>query len=237
MSSRLQYGWIPDENSRLFMSRGRFEVQRYNRLSDGELESMEVSPGWFLTSKQGLGTFFELKFQKEGVEELFSLSDEVEILAGEYNFIGFRGFIFTPQSKSISSRFGFETGQFYDGSIISLEASPTLNLNSTIQISGSYEYNIVNFPERNQYLRSHIARANLLFMFSNKFSASTFIQFNNANETFIGNFRLRYNPREGNDFYLVYNEYRGFLIPESNLENPPYYNRAVLLKYTHTLRL
>ena len=87
-------------------------------------------------------------------------------------------------------------------------------------------------------MQSHIIRASILYMYSTKLSASAFVQLNNANEVFVGNFRLRYNPREGNDFYLVINEYRGFMVNDDAVpEAPPYYNRAILLKYTHTFRL
>lgn len=237
MGSRLQYGWFPDENSKFFNYRVMFQVNRYNRVSDGELESMEISPGWLFITKQGFGSFLEFRYRKEGVMEDFDLSDEVLITAGEYAFMDFQGRIFTPQSKPVSSMIRIEVGEFYDGNIISVEASPILNLSASIQLSGSYEFNAINFPDRDQSLRSHIARANILYMFSTKLSVSTFIQFNNANDVFIGNFRLRYNPREGNDFYLVFNEYRGFLEPDTDPEKPPYYNRAVLLKYTHTFRL
>jgi hypothetical protein len=74
-------------------------------------------------------------------------------------------------------------------------------------------------------------------MYSTKLSASAFIQLNNLNDAFMGNFRLRYNPREGNDFYLVFNDYQGFMASENYPEPPSYYNRAILLKYTHTFRL
>ena len=53
----------------------------------------------------------------------------------------------------------------------------------------------------------------------------------------ITNFRLRYNPREGNDFFLVLNDYRGLdkgnVIPEP----PGYFNRTVIVKYVHTFTL
>jgi hypothetical protein len=128
-------------------------------------------------------------------------------------------------------------GQFYDGNIFSVQASPILNLSASVQLTGVYQFSAVSFPDREQRLNSHIARLNILYMYSNKLSASTFVQINNGDNIFIGNFRIRYNPKEGNDFYLVYNEYRGFLEPSAVPENPPYYNRAILLKYTHTFRL
>ena len=113
-----------------------------------------------------------------------------------------------------------------------------LNLSASLQLSGDYMYNNVHFPDRDQSMQSHIFRANVLYMYSTKLSASAFIQFNTANEVFIGNFRIRYNPREGNDLYLVYNDSRGFMVGDDIVPQPPsYYNRAVMLKYTHTFRL
>ena len=237
LGSRFQYGWMPDETSKLFSYRAMFQVQRYNRVSDGELESMEISPGTFFMTKKGFGSFVEFRYMKEGVQEDFDLSDEVLVPAGEYNFMGLQVRVFTPQSKPVVVMFRAEAGGFYDGNIISLEASPILNLSSSLQLSGAYEFNAISFPDRNQSLQSHIARVNVLYMYSTKLSVSTFVQLNNANHAFIGNFRIRYNPREGNDFYLVFNEYRGFMEIQSFPEKPPYYNRALLLKYTHTFRL
>jgi len=237
VGSRFQYGWLPDETSKFFSYRALFQVQRFNRVSDGELESMEISPGTFFMTKQGFGSFLEFKYKKEGVEEDFDLSDEVVVPAGKYDFLAFEGRIFTPQSKLVGAMIRIEAGGFYDGNIISVEASPILNLSASLQLSGAYEFNAISFPERDQTLQSHIARVNILYMYNTKLSASTFVQLNNANDAFIGNFRLRYNPREGNDFYLVFNEYRGFLEPNSDPEKPSYYNRALLLKYTHTFRL
>jgi hypothetical protein len=235
--SRLQYGWIPGEESKFFSTRAMFSARRYARVSDGQLESMEISPGVFFMTNNGFGSFVEIKYMKEGVEEDFDLSDEVMVPAGVYEFVALESRIFTPSSKPIAAMIRLEAGGFYDGNIISVEASPILNLSASLQLSGAYEFNIINFPDRDQSLQSHIARVSVLYMYSTKLSASAFVQLNNANEVFIGNFRLRYNPREGNDFYLVFNEYRGFMETETFPEKPPYYNRAVMLKYTHTFRL
>ncbi len=235
---RVQYGWIHDETSRFFSNRAIFQVRRNNRISDGSLESMEIAPGWFVNTKTGLGAFVELKYMKEGVDEEFELSDDVVVPVGEYGFTAFEARIFTPSSKLIGARINLEAGGFFDGNRISVGASPILNLSASIQLSGDYEYNYISFPERDQSMQAHVARASILYMFSTKLSASTFVQFNNSNEVFLGNFRLRYNPREGNDFYLVYNEYRGFMVQDDTVPLPPsYYNRAIMLKYTHTFRL
>ncbi len=75
-------------------------------------------------------------------------------------------------------------------------------------------------------------------MLNTKISATVLLQYVNTEDELIANFRLRYNPREGNDFYLVYNEYRGIQYDMYEIPEPPaYYNRTIMLKYTHTFRL
>jgi len=235
--SRLQYGWMPGEASKLFSYRAMISARRYARVSDGQLESMEIAPGTFIMTKAGWGTFVELKYMKEGVEEDFELSDDAMVPAGEYDFVALEARIFTPSSKKLGARMDFETGGFFDGNIISVGVSPVFNLSASLQLSGTYEFNDIHFPDRDQSMQSHIARGSVLYMFSTKLSANAFIQFNTANDAFVGNFRLRYNPREGNDFYLVFNDYQGFMASDNYPIPPSYYNRALLLKYTHTFRL
>ena len=159
------------------------------------------------------------------------------VLAGEYKFIGVQGRFWTPQSKPVSAMLRLEAGEFYDGERISVDAGPIFNLSSSFQLTGTYQFNAINFPERDQKLRNHITRINVLYMYSTKLSASIFVQYNNDNDAFIGNFRLRYNPREGNDFYLVLNDYRGISNTVTIPERPSYYSQTILLKYTHTFRL
>jgi len=244
MGARLQYGWIHGENSKFFSNRAMFSARRYSRVTDGSLESMEISPGWFFNMKKGLGAFIEIKYMKEGVDEEFNVSgsDEVVVPEGEYEFTAFEAMIFTPSSKPVSARINVEAGGYFDGNIVSVGAEPILNLSASLQLSGAYQFSYIELPDRDslpsQIARVNLLRVNLLYMYSTKLSASAFVQFNTANEVFVGNFRLRYNPSEGNDFYLVYNEYRGFMVADDTVPEPPsYYNRAIMLKYTHTFRL
>lgn len=50
----------------------------------------------------------------------------------------------------------------------------------------------------------------------------------------LGNFRMRFNPREGNDFYLVYNEARNTDRFKRNPVAPGLDSRTLLLKYSYT---
>lgn len=65
-----------------------------------------------------------------------------------------------------------------------------------------------------------------------KFSASAFIQYNSADHAMIANVRLRFNPREGNDLYLVLNEDFNTQRKREIL-HLPFYNNQII--YTNTI--
>ena len=63
------------------------------------------------------------------------------------------------------------------------------------------------------------------------------IDLNSAADVVITNLRLRYNPREGNDLYIVYDE--GFNTDRHREDPilPVTRNRTVMLKYSYTFNI
>ncbi len=106
-----------------------------------------------------------------------------------------------------------------------------------MQLSGYYQFNHVTFPKREQKVNIHSTYGRVTYMLNTKISASLFVQYVSTNDDLITNFRLRYNPREGNDFYLVFNGYRDVSGVDTEPPLPDYFNRTIMLKYTHTFRL
>jgi len=74
-------------------------------------------------------------------------------------------------------------------------------------------------------------------MFSTKLSVNAFLQFNSLINNFIGNIRLRYNPREGNDLYIVYNDNLNTTRYSEIPTLPVYNSRTLVLKYTYTFNV
>jgi hypothetical protein len=74
-------------------------------------------------------------------------------------------------------------------------------------------------------------------MFTTKLSVTAFVQYNSTENAMSTNLRLRYNPKEGNDFYLVFNEGRSTYRDIEDPRLPLYNNRSILLKYTYTFTL
>jgi hypothetical protein len=140
----------------------------------------------------------------------------------------------TPRGKLLYTDFTFTAGTFYDGWKVSFGLTPFWSLSPSLELSGNYQLNQVEFPDRMQKFSAHIGRLRVLAMLSTKFSASAFIQYNTATDIVIANIRLRYNPREGNDLYVVYNE--GLNTNRNHEESflPLTSTRTVMLKYTYT---
>jgi hypothetical protein len=235
----LMYGWIPGEESKVFNYNVNIRGERYTRLEDGQQESLRIGPGFELNTKREIGGELSVEYQEEGVLNDFPLTDSIWIKAGNYSFVGVRGDIRTPESKKVSARLELNGGGFFDGRNYGIEVESMLNFSSSLQLSAAYEFNAIRFPDRetNNALNIHSTNVKALFMLNTKISASVLVQYVNIEDEFITNFRFRYNPREGNDFYIVYNGFRG-LNDNNEIPAPPsYYNRTIMLKYTHTFRL
>lgn len=235
----LLYGWMPGEQSKWFSIVAKVIGERYTRLSDGELESLRIMPQVELETKREFGGEISLEYQQEGVVEDFPLSDSIWIHAGDYSFASVSGEFRTPQSKRVSLFMMVTGGEFFDGQRFGIMAGPNLNISSSLQLSAQYEFNALRFPDRetNNSLDIHMINMKALYMLNTKISASILAQYVNTEDDFIFNFRFRYNPREGNDFYIVYNENRGLKADQEIPAPPDFNNRTIMLKYTHTFRL
>jgi hypothetical protein len=74
-------------------------------------------------------------------------------------------------------------------------------------------------------------------MFSTSLSVSAFIQYNSSIDEVLTNFRLRFNPREGNDLYIVFNEGLNTDLEKRTPSLPQVDNSTFVIKYTYTFQL
>ena len=74
-------------------------------------------------------------------------------------------------------------------------------------------------------------------MFNTKLSLSAFIQYNTAINKVLSNVRFRYNPREGTDLYIVFNEGRNTLLERELPTLPAYDHRSIMVKFTYTFQI
>lgn len=233
----LQYGWIPGENSLLMNHKFELNEEIYYDNSGSYVQSSETELKYLFYLKSGYNGAVSVKNGFENVDREFSFSKDTNVPVGKYSFNFIETHLHSPNSNPILLGIDGVLGSFYDGNRVTLGIIPQWNIGSSLQLSLDYEYNHVNFPDRDQIFTAHIGRFKALYMFTTKLSVSSFIQYNSTDNAMVTNFRLRYNPREGNDFYIVINEGRSTYRDIEEPRLPLYNNRSILLKYTYTFTL
>jgi hypothetical protein len=125
---------------------------------------------------------------------------------GRYVYPGMLFTLQTPQGRLLNTVVTGEVGGYFDGWRVSLGVMPTWSGISDLEIGGMFQYNLVRFPERGQSYLAPLGQLRALATLSVKLSVSALVQYNGADDRAGANIRFRYNPREGTDFYIVYNE-------------------------------
>jgi len=233
---QLGYGWIPAKESRLLNHRISLAGFAYLRNLDNSIESAEIGPGWEFETKAGFGGAFSFKRHLEDVQKEFSFSDRAKVPAGRYTYHEFEAVYDSPRAGQLRFSTTVNAGTFYDGTRLSFTFSPTWDVSQRIYLFGSYQINKLNFKDRGQEFIGHIARLRFRLMPTIRHTLTAFIQYNSANNLVLTNIRYRYNPREGHDFYIVYDE--GFNTDRQRERPflPLSRNRTVMVKYSYMFK-
>jgi hypothetical protein len=233
-NAMLSYGWIHGESSGIINDNIELGIKDFQSNETGKTESLIINTGYLVFMKSGLFSYTGVAHQYESVPDSFTFSDEANIPPGEYDFNLVECHLQTPETKPFFVGMDLFAGTFYDGNRFSIGLIPSWNLSPSLQLKAEYEYNRLRFPDRDQQFDGHVLRFRALLMLSTSLSFSSFIQFNNADHNMVANLRLRYNPREGNDFYIVYNEGRNTSLNREVPQLPSLSDRTILIKYTYT---
>ncbi len=235
LGDRIGYGWIPGEDSPLQRHRLNVEGEAYFRNADGTLQSLELGPEWEMTTNSDHSLTLEATRRIEDLRTAFALSETAEVPAGRYGFTAGEVDYGMPTGWDLRAGLSVEGGRFYDGWRATLQASPTWNASRYLRLNGFYQLNRIRFPERGQAFTAHVSRVRVEVTPNVEYSISAFVQYNTARGALIGNVRFRYNPRQGNDLYLVYNErFHNDRAVADGPRLPLSAQRTLLLKYTYT---
>lgn len=231
------YGWIPGESAALQSHKINLRAISFFDNSDNSAQSIETELSYDFRFKNDFNGMASFKHAYENVLEPFYFSSDAYVPAGKYGFYEFETHLNSPQTKRFFLGVDVFAGSFYDGNRFTFGLEPSWNIGSTLQLALSYDHNFLKFKERDQSFSGGVAGIKALVMFTTRLSVSTFVQYNSAENNLITNFRFRYNPREGNDLYIVVNEGRSTYRDVENPRLPLFNSRSVLLKYTYTFAL
>lgn len=236
-AARLQYTWISPEESWLQSHNINVFNYMFYRLPDYSLLIYNLQPSWVFSSKNNWMGSASLVYRVDMLEEDFDLADPVIVPAGRYEYLSTELMLTTPGTSAFYAICMFEGGGYYDGYNVSPSIQPKWNLGASVELGGIYRLDLIRFPARGQSLNNHIAGLRALYMFSTKLSLSAFVQYNSAIHKVISNVRFRYNPREGTDLYVVFNEGRNTMLDREVPHLPVYDQRNITLKFSYTFEV
>lgn len=226
--SKLQYLYVNTHNAY------RWKLSSGNR----ETFSTDLIPG--ISFKNGAfieASLFEYKI--DSLIEDWELDDNNAIAAGTYKMFNNTLAVGAPTNSNYSAFVASTYGGFYGGKRFYISPEIKYSVNRHFNFGITYEYNHITFPfylheNVSTLFKANLIRLKLAYNFSTKFSIKLFVQYDDLDNQVSSNFRIRYNPREGTDLYVVLNQ--GLNSNRNRLEPrmPVINNQAVTVKFVKT---
>jgi hypothetical protein len=233
----VRYSRLGDDQSWYRQRAYWFEGGGYWRNRDGSLETGNANLGGNIQTRSGTWIWVSLRGSQEDVDELFELTDQVEIPVGQYSSWGFSGGFDMPRNRALSLRGGFYIGGFYDGDRTQVTLEPTWTVSRRVSMGGFYQLNAISFDQRSQGVDIHLARLRLRYAITGKLFADLFSQYSSLDDEISGNLRFRYAFREGTDLYFVLNGATRTTELVDGLAVPKTTGRSLIVKYSHTFSM
>jgi hypothetical protein len=231
---RISWGWQPDTGSPVQRIRASLLGTLYLSNTDGSIETFITGTSLEATWRRGDFAFAEVLYIREEIHSGFNLSDEVEVPAGSYQFPEAQVSYDTPRVRSLRAIISAAGGGFFGGQRITSSLQTNWDFSRVVNFEMFYQVNRAVFKNRDQALTAHIARFRTELTFNTRLTFSSFIQYSSGFDLGVLNFRLRYNPRDGNNFYIVLNETIN-TNPDREIPHLPFSeNRALMVKYDYT---
>ncbi len=210
------------------------------KLSSGDRETFNANlfPG--VSLKNGAEIEFSIfEYKIDSLFEDFILDDDNAIAAGTYKMLSNTLNLTSPQKSAYFAEMSITYGGFYGGKRFSISPFMNYNINKHLSTGITYEYNHIAFekylddPIQTVY-ESNLIRVNFSVLLSTKFSIKLFTQFDDVSDQLSSNLRIRYNPQEGTDLYIVLNQ--GLHSDRTRLDPhlPALNSQAVTIKFVNT---
>ncbi|MDZ7345927.1 MAG: carbohydrate binding family 9 domain-containing protein, partial [candidate division KSB1 bacterium] len=198
---------------------------RITRL-DGEIQDRRL--GQFIETEwesgETLAVFNFASFTR--LNEGFTMNGRIPIPPGDYDSRENGFMLSTSRKRAFSAELMAGIQRQYEGRIdnamLSLNWTPT----SHLALEARHQFSRVRLPWGE--FDSPLASLRVIYSFSTRLTAQTWIQYNRLDDRLVLNARLHYLYRPGSDFYLVFNDERN---QDGNTPFPNRKDAAVKLTY------
>lgn len=220
------------EQGRLRLFEHGLSYREFERISGG-LESSRVffQPIELETDAGNeLGT--QITREREVLLENFEIAEGIVIAPGDYTFTRYGIEAAVARERAVAPRLEITTGEFFSGDRLELIGGLDWRPTNRIFLAVEYEYNDVELPQGD--FTTRLIQLNANYAINPRWSWINLLQYDNVSSSAGLNSRLRWNPRAGQDLFIVLNH--GF--NASGVFSGLASERAEFsVKYTQTFRL
>lgn len=203
----------------------------YHSNPDWTLQSSYNLLSSYTVFENGSELFIGVPWQKEILTEDFYIRDETIIPAGTYNFTRFVADYYSDRSRPLSGNITEKFGNFYNGTINTLEFGTSWKPNMNWKFNMSYQRNDLKLPVANGNFATNLLIGRINWAMTTKVFSKLFMQWNNADKDVNLNLLFNYQYLPNSDIYIVYNE-------QWNVRHSPHINnRTIIAKVTYLLNI
>ena len=209
-----------------------FSIQQYDTYSTGNFEnaSMWLRP-FRIENHRGDNYSMTVSTSREALAEPFTVAGDTVIPAGEYEETGYEIEMEWAQERVLAPSVAFGKNGYYGGEQVSVTGRVDWRPSSRWYARVAYQYNDIELPHSQFETRLIQVHTNLAF--NVKWSWVNLVQYDNLSESVGVNSRLRWNPRAGEDLYVVWNHEFDALAAFSGMHSR---QSEFSVKYSRTFR-
>jgi hypothetical protein len=229
------YMWKGKESSQLNFYWLTNSTQHKYRTINETHESIYSEVEWGNMFRSGATILFVPFAGREYLPYNWSFAADITIPAQYYSYTGLKLQYGSRQTRPLNYTITAIANGFYGGDRFNLAASGYYAINKNFRITYKYDFNHFHFPRHNSPtansdFKSNLVSCGVAYTHSIYFSAKALVQYDDVSKTVGGNFRIRINPKEGTDLYIVYNPRLNTIFPPT--ERSTIDQQTFIIKFT-----
>ena len=147
-----------------------------------------------------------VNFTKEGVSEVFEISDGIFVPAATYDHAELQLVFITNPSKPISLSSRHINGGFFGGTRSAQSGTVTVRLGDKFSSSWSLQHNNIKLPQGD--FKADIFGSRISYAFTPSIFLQSLIQYNSVSKTWASNVRLGWLQQSNTGLFIVFNQGR-----------------------------
>lgn len=145
IGTTLLYGWLMKPESRLYSQQFTISGLQWTENRTNKIQTRLFSAGYILGTKSSSQFSFMINRSTENIVDAFTILESGTVLPGKYNYNYLTSFLNSSYGRKYYLQSILRIGQFYDGSLLSINLSGNYSFGPGFRMEGIYEFDRIVF--------------------------------------------------------------------------------------------